>query len=225
MAKKTSRFPTFRRYMLTGLLIWVPLGVTFLVVKAIVELLDKLLLILPYKWRPETLLGFDLPGFGIILALTVVFMTGMFLTNFLGKRMVLLWEQLLSHIPVLRSIHTAVKQLINTFFNEDSTSFKQVLLIQYPRVGIWTMAFQSNDDTGEIGEKAGRDLLSIFVPTSPNPTSGLVLMIPREDTIPLDMSVEDGLRMIMSLGVVMPDDLVTDAKSATPLTDQSYKSK
>lgn len=191
--------------MLTGLLIWVPLGVTFLVVKAIVELLDKLLLFLPLKWRPENLLGFDLPGFGIVLAIIVVFTTGMFLTNFLGNRMVAMWEQLLSHIPILRSIHTAVKQLIHTFFSDDSQSFKQVLLIEYPRKGLWTLAFQSNDDTGEIAEKTGLDMISVFVPTSPNPTSGFVLIVPRETATPLEMSVEDGLRMIMSLGVVMPE--------------------
>ncbi len=192
--------------MLTGVLIWVPLGVTFLVVKAIVELLDKLLLFLPLQWRPENLLGFDLPGFGIVLAIAVVFFTGMFLTNILGNKMVSLWEQLLSHIPIIRSIHTAVKQLIHTFFSDDSQSFKQVLLIEYPRKGLWTLAFQSNDNDGEIADKVGHKMINVFVPTSPNPTSGFVLIVPEETATPLEMSVEDGLRMIMSLGVVMPED-------------------
>lgn len=197
-------FPTFRRYILTGLIIWIPLGITFLVIKALLELLDKLLLLLPPAWHPETLLGFNIPGSGLVFAFAVVFITGMLLTNIFGRQLMAWWDNVLSHIPLISSIHSAVKQLVETFFNADSNAFSKVLMIQYPRPGLWTLAFQSNDATEEINTKSNADMVSIFVPTSPNPTSGFVLLVPKNDVIEMDMSVEDGLRMIMSLGVVQP---------------------
>ncbi len=198
-------FPTFRRYILTGLIIWIPLGITFLVIKALLELLDKLLLLLPPAWHPEALLGFNIPGSGLLFAFAVIFVTGMLLTNIFGRQLMSWWDNVLSHIPLISSIHSAVKQLVETFFNADSKAFSKVLMIQYPRPGLWTLAFQSNDATDEINTKSNADMVSIFVPTSPNPTSGFVLLVPKSDVIEMDMSVEDGLRMIMSLGVVQPE--------------------
>ncbi len=197
-------FPTFRRYILTGLIVWIPLGITFLVVKALLELLDKLLLFLPPEWHPQALLGFNIPGSGLVFAFAVIFVTGMLLTNIFGRQLMTWWESVLSHIPLISSIHSAVKQLIETFFNSDSSAFSKVLMIEYPRPGLWTLAFQSNDAAQEINAKSNSDMVSIFVPTSPNPTSGFVLLIAKSDVIEMDMSVEDGLRMIMSLGVVQP---------------------
>jgi len=201
---KSTFFPTFRRYILTGLIVWIPLGITFLVVKALIELLDKLLLILPERWQPEALIGMSIPGSGMFLAFAVILVTGFLLTNIFGRRLIAWWERLLSHIPIISSLHSAVKQLIETFFNQESNAFKKVLMIQYPRPGLWTLAFQSNDAAEEINAKSGLDMMSIFVPTSPNPTSGFVLLVPKDQVIEMDMSVEDGLRMIMSLGVVQP---------------------
>lgn len=209
-------FPTFRRYILTGLIVWIPIGITFLVVKALIELLDKLLLILPQKWQPEALIGVNLPGAGMLLAFAVILITGFLLTNIFGRQIIAWWDRLVSHIPIISSLHSAVKQLIETFFNQDSSAFKKVLMIQYPRPGLWTLAFQSNDAADEINSKSGLDMVSIFVPTSPNPTSGFVLLVPKNDVIEMDMSVEDGLRMIMSLGVVQPMPSSTlDVKSTT----------
>lgn len=208
----SKRFPTFRRYILTGLIVWIPLGITFLVIKALLELLDRLLLFLPPEWQPEALLGFNIPGFGLVFALVVIFVTGMLLTNIFGRQLMAWWENVLSHIPLIRSIHSAVKQLIETFFNTDSNAFSKVLMIEYPRPGLWTLAFQSNDASEEINAKSNRDMVSIFVPTSPNPTSGFVLLVPKKDVIEMDMSVEDGLRMIMSLGVVQPALTTTSEK-------------
>jgi len=198
-------FPTFRRYILTGLIIWIPLGITFLVIKALLELLDKLLLFLPPAWHPEAVLGFNIPGSGLLFAFAVVFITGMLLTNIFGRQLMAWWENVLSHIPLISSIHSAVKQLVETFFNDETNAFSKVLMIQYPRPGLWTLAFQSNDATEEINTKSNADMVSIFVPTSPNPTSGFVLLVPKSDVIEMDMTVEDGLRMIMSLGVVQPE--------------------
>jgi len=207
-------FPTFRRYILTGLIVWIPIGITFLVAKALIELLDKLLLILPEKWQPEALVGTSIPGSGLFFAFAVIFVTGFLLTNIFGRQLIAWWDRLVSHIPIISSLHSAVKQLIETFFNQESSAFKKVLMIQYPRPGLWTLAFQSNDAADEIKTKSGLDMVSIFVPTSPNPTSGFVLLVPKNDVIEMDMSVEDGLRMIMSLGVVQPDEpQITSSKS------------
>ncbi|MDH5191488.1 MAG: DUF502 domain-containing protein [Gammaproteobacteria bacterium] len=195
---------TLKRYLIAGILIWVPLGVTFFVIKFLINLMDRTLLLLPAKYQPETLFGFSIPGLGVVLSIVVVLVTGMIAANLFGRQLVAIWESLLNRIPLVRSIYTGVKQVIETLFSTTGDSFRQVLLIQYPRLGIYTIAFQTNTTVGEVQSKMDDEVITVFVPTTPNPTSGFILMIPRKDVMELDMSVDEGLKMIISLGVVVP---------------------
>ncbi len=203
-----------RRYIIAGLLVWMPLGITFLVVRAIVSLLDRTLLLLPEMYRPDNLLGMHIPGLGVLLAILLVLATGIIVANFLGKRMVVAWEHFLARIPLVRSLYAGVKQIMEAVLATDAQSFRKVLLLEYPRKGIWSVAFMTSDSLGEVQEKTSQDVISVFVPTTPNPTSGFVIMVPRSEVIELSMSVEDGLKMIISLGVIVPptykERLVTD---------------
>lgn len=193
-----------RKYLIAGLLVWMPLGITFLVVRAIVGFLDKILLLLPQDYQPDNLLGIHIPGLGVVLAIVLVLATGMIVANFLGKRIVAAWESLLARIPLVRTLYAGVKQIMEAVLATDAKSFSKVLLIEYPRKGLWGLAFMTSDSLGEVQAKAGEDLISVFVPTTPNPTSGFVIMVPHNDVIELDMSVENGLKMIISMGVVVP---------------------
>jgi uncharacterized membrane protein len=191
-----------KRYLIAGLLIWVPLVITVLVIRVLVDLMDNSLLLLPPDWRPDALLGMHIPGLGVVLTLLIVFVTGMVVANFMGRKLVSGWESLLSRIPFVRTIHSAVKQVMETLFSPNGQSFRKVLLIEYPRKGVWTLAFQTGEPQGEIRDKAGCDVVTVFVPTTPNPTSGFVIIVPRGEAIEMDMPVEEGLKLIMSLGVV-----------------------
>ena len=205
MSSLISRsFIKFRKYIIAGLLVWVPLGVTVLAIKLLVDLLDRSLLLLPSAIRPEQLLGFPIPGLGIILSAVIILVTGLVVTNLVGRKMVIWGEEVLDRIPLVSSIYSAVKQVTQTVFSADKASFRQVLLIEYPRKGTWTMAFQTGETIENFSQLTGQDLVTIFVPTTPNPTSGVVIMLPKKDVIKLDISVEDALKFIMSLGVVMP---------------------
>jgi len=199
-------FGALRRYLIAGLLVWVPLGITVLVIKLLIDLIDRLVVFLPPPWRPEELLGFSIPGLGILIGLILVFSTGIVAANLIGKRFVVAWESLLSRIPFVRTIYASVKQILETLLSAGSDSFRKVILIEYPRKGIWSIGFLTGASYPEITQKSGRKLLTIFVPTTPNPTSGFIIMVPREDAIALDMPVEDAMKLIMSLGVLKPID-------------------
>jgi uncharacterized membrane protein len=194
----------FRRYFIAGVLVWVPLGITVLIIKLLVEFMDRSLLLLPPTWRPEALLGVHIPGLGIVLALLLVMITGVVAANLLGRRLVTAWESVLSRIPFVRNIYSAVKQLLQTVFSAGSRSFRRVLLVEYPRKGLWTICFQTGRSTDEILAKIDGKLITVFIPTTPNPTSGFVIMVSQHEVIELDMSIEDGLKLIMSLGMVIP---------------------
>ncbi len=196
--------PTLRRYLIAGLLVWLPLGVTVLVIRLLVGFMDRFLLLIPDRYNPENLLGFHIPGLGLLLSIIVVVVTGVIVANFFGRRLIALWESLLARIPLVRSIYSSVKQIAETLFHPDGKSFRKVLLIEYPRIGIWTLAFHTGGVVGEVQDKTGREVINVFVPTTPNPTSGFFIMVPKEDVVELDMSVDDGLKLIMSLGVVVP---------------------
>lgn len=207
-----------RRSLVAGVLVWAPLLATVWVVRTLVATMDRTLVLLPPAWQPEALLGFRVPGLGLLLALAVLLLTGIVVANFIGRRLVALGESILQHIPLVRSVYTAVKQLLETFLSTESKSFRRVMLVEYPRPGLWTLAFQSGDAVGEVQDKTEREVLTLFVPTAPNPTSGFVLLAPREEVIELDMSVEDGLRMIISLGTVVPSGRRGRAAPARPAT-------
>jgi uncharacterized membrane protein len=206
-----------RKYLIAGLLVWMPLGITFLVVRAIVDFLDRTLLLLPEAYRPDNLLGFHIPGLGVVLSVILVLATGMIVANLLGRRLVAAWESLLARIPVVRNLYAAVKQILEAILSTNGQSFRQVMLIEYPRKGVWSFALKTSDDLGEVQDKTGAKVISVFIPTTPNPTSGFVLMVPEQEAIPLDMTVEEGLKMIISMGVVVPpnrkNDLLQDNKS------------
>lgn len=194
----------FRRYLIAGLLVWVPLGVTVLVIKLLVDVMDRTLLLIPIAYRPETLLGMNIPGLGVILSVIVVLTTGVIVANLFGRQLVSAWESLLGRIPLVSSIYRGVKQVVETVFSTDGHAFRKVLMIEYPRKGLFTLAFQTGRTVGEVQAKTGDEVLTVFVPTTPNPTSGFILMVPRKDVVELDMSVDEGLKMIISLGVVTP---------------------
>jgi len=194
-----------KRYLIAGILIWLPLGVTVLVVRLFIDVMDRTLLLLPVNYRPEALLGLSIPGFGILLALVIILVTGVIAANLFGRRLVSLWEAFLSRIPLVRSVYSSVKQLAETVFSSNGQSFRKVLLLEYPRRGLWTLAFQTGTDVGEAQSRTGQDVINVYVPTTPNPTSGFFLMVPREDVQVLDMSVDEGLKMIISMGVVVPE--------------------
>lgn len=193
-----------KRYLIAGLLVWVPLGVTFIVIRFLVELLDNSLLLVPARYRPDALFGVHIPGLGVVLSAVIVVGTGMFVAHLFGNKLVALWERFLARIPLVRSVYSSVKQMMETVFSTGGQSFRKVLLIEYPRKGLWTVALQSSTDVGEAQAKVGEEVVNIFVPTTPNPTSGFFMIIPKKDVIELDMSVDDGLKMIMSAGVVVP---------------------
>ncbi|MBH18471.1 MAG: hypothetical protein CMD91_02780 [Gammaproteobacteria bacterium] len=194
----------FRRYLIAGLLVWLPIGVTVFLVRIMIGLMDRSLLLLPSQFRPENVIGFGIPGLGFLLTIIVLLLTGVLAANFVGKSMVSFGESLLDRIPFVRSIYSATKNFAEIVFSGSGQSFKKVLLIEYPRKGIYSLAFQTSSELGEVQERVGEDLVCTFVPTTPNPTSGYIIVLPKKDIIELDMEVEQALKMIMSLGVVVP---------------------
>jgi len=195
-----------RRYLIAGLLIWLPIVATVLIVKFLIDLVDSSLLLLPDFAQPENLIGVRVPGLGLVLSGLVLLVTGMVMTNFMGSTMVALWEGLLGRIPVVRAIYSASKQLTETLFSGSGKSFRKVVMIRYPHAGTWAMAFLTGEGMTEANSKTGRDLVNVFVPTTPNPTSGFFLMVPREDMIELDIPVDAGIKMILSAGAVVPSE-------------------
>ncbi len=193
-----------RRYLVAGILVWVPLGITAALVYVAVDLTDNTLLLIPQKYRPEELLGTHIPGLGVILAFIVLLVTGALTANFVGRAFVGGWESLLERIPVIRAVYSAAKNFAEIVFSDTSQSFKKVLLIEYPRKGIYSLAFQTSTQLGEIQGRIGEEVICCFVPTTPNPTSGLIIVLPRRDVMELDMEVDEALKMVISLGVVVP---------------------
>ena len=193
-----------RRYLVAGILVWVPLAVTYFLLRFAVGLMDRTLLLLPQQFRPEQLLGFHIPGLGVILTLIVLFITGLLAANFVGRAAVGVWDSLMNRIPVVRSIYSAAKNFAEMVFSDSSQSFKQVLLIEYPRKGLYSLAFQTSTELGEVQGRTGQDVVCCFVPTTPNPTSGFIIIVPTKDVTILDMEVDEALKMIISLGVVIP---------------------
>lgn len=201
----------FRGYLLAGLVVWLPILVTIGVLRFIVDLLDNTLALIPRAYQPEHLLGLHIPGLGVVLSLILLVGTGVLVTNFLGQRLVGWGESILARIPLVRSIYNAVKQVINTVLSSNGDAFRKVLLIEYPRKGLWSLAFQTGTATAEINTHIQEEMISVFIPTTPNPTSGFLMMIPKQEAIELNMSIEEALKFIISLGVMQasPAALIT----------------
>jgi uncharacterized membrane protein len=193
-----------KKYLITGLLIWIPLVITLWVLKLIVDTLDQSLLLLPEQWRTEGFIGVHIPGLGVILTLVIVFATGVFATNFFGAQLVQLWHGILHRIPVVNSIYSSVKQISDTLFSSSGQAFRKALLVEWPRPGMWTIAFLTGTPGGDVANHLEGDYVSVYVPTTPNPTGGYFVMLPRKDVIELDMTVDEALKYIISMGVVAP---------------------
>ena len=201
-----------RNYFISGLLFWIPLALTVIVIKFFLELINNLI---PQKYLPETLFNLDtaIPGSGIILVLIVIFITGVMVTNILGRKLVALWERVLNKIPGFRNVYNVLKKVSDTVFNTSTESFRKAFLIQYPSKGIWVIAFQSGDYRGEAKSIIGEEIMNLFVPTTPNPTSGFFVMMAKKDAFELDMSVEEAFKLVISAGVVTPNSVkIKDGK-------------
>jgi uncharacterized membrane protein len=193
-----------RRYLVAGLLVWIPLGITIFVLRVLIRLMDNSLLLVPERYRPEAWLGFAIPGLGLILTLVLLLVTGLLAANIVGRSMVGLWESLLDRIPIVRSVYSASKNFAEIVFSDSDQSFKKVLLVEYPRKGIYSLCFQTATSLGEVQGRTGEEVVCTFVPTTPNPTSGYIIIVPKKDIIELDMEIDEALKMIISLGVVIP---------------------
>lgn len=194
-----------KKYLITGLLIWIPLAITIWVLDLIVGTMDQSLLLLPPQLQPTALFGRWIPGLGALLTILVVFVTGVLASNILGQRLLYFWEYLVGRIPVVKTIYSGVKQVSDTLFAPGGQAFRKALLVQYPREGSWTIAFLTGQPGGDVANHLHGDYLSVYVPTTPNPTSGFFLMMPRADIIELDMSVDEALTYVISMGVVAPE--------------------
>ena len=193
-----------RRYLIAGLLVWLPLYVTYVLVTFFAGLMDRSIALLPLNLRPEAWWGAPLPGLGVVLTIVLIFITGVLTANLVGRRVVGGWEALLERIPFVRSIYSASKNFAEIVFSDSDVAFSKVLLVQYPRKGLYTLTFQTATEVGEIQARTGEDVVACFVPTTPNPTSGFIIVVPKKDTIELDMEVEEAVKLVMSLGVVVP---------------------
>jgi uncharacterized membrane protein len=198
-----------RKYFITGLLILVPLAITLWVLHAVISTMDQSLLLLPVEWRPEKLVGFKVLGIGTVLTLLIIFVTGLLAQNFIGNFVVKAWESLLQRIPIVSSIYSSVKQVSDTLFSSSGNAFRKAVLIEYPRRDCWTIGFLTGVPGGDVVNHLKGEFVSVYVPTTPNPTSGFFLMLPKDQTIELDMSVDAALKYIVSMGVVAPEHLPT----------------
>ena len=195
---------TLRRYFVAGLLVWIPLGITLWVLKILVGLMDETLLLLPEAYRSEALFGFHVPGLGIILTLAILLTTGALAANFFGRKLLAFGDNLLTRIPIVRSIYGGVKQISDTLFSPEGKAFRRAVLVRYPHAGAWTVALVTGSPEHELARILGRDQISVFVPTTPNITAGFFLVVPRSETIELDMTVDAALKYIISMGVAEP---------------------
>lgn len=193
-----------KKYLITGLLIWIPLAITVWVLTLVVRTMDNTLNLLPEELQPRNLFGIYIPGLGALLTVMVVLATGLLATNIIGQRLVRMWEGLLARIPVVKTIYTSVKQVSDTLFSSSGDAFRKALLVRYPHQSAWTIAFLTGQPGGDVARHLSGDYVSVYVPTTPNPTSGFFLILPRADVIELDMSVDEALKYVISMGVAPP---------------------
>jgi uncharacterized membrane protein len=198
-----------KKYFITGLLVLVPLFITVWVLSTLIHTMDQSLLLLPEAWQPKQLFGFNVLGLGALLTLGIIFITGLVATNIFGQQLIRLWESLLARVPFVKTIYSSVKQVSDTLFSDSGNAFRKAVLVEYPRRGSWTIAFVTGVPGGDVVNHLHGDYISVYVPTTPNPTSGFFLMMPKAEVIELDMSVDEALKYIISMGTVTPDDHLT----------------
>ena len=200
-----------KRYFITGLLVLVPLIITIWVLRSLLGIMDQSLLLLPVEWRPETKLGYAIPGIGALLTALIVLITGMVATNFFGKRILMFWESLLARVPVVKSIYYSVKQVSDPLFSGTGEAFGKVLLVRYPHPEAWAVAFQTSTPAAVVAQHIDEELVSVFIPTAPSPVNGFFFFVKKSDTIELDISVDEALKYIVSMGVVAPTEKTSQA--------------
>ena len=193
-----------RRYLIAGLIVWVPLGITIWVLHWLLTSLDQILLVLPENARPRALLGFDISGLGLVVFFVILFLTGVLAANFFGQRLILAWEAILGRIPFVKSIYSSVKQVSDTLLSSKGYAFRKALLVEFPRPGSWTIAFLTGTPSPVVTPYLTGEHISVYVPTTPNPTGGYFLILPRSQVRELDMTVDEALKYIISMGVVVP---------------------
>lgn len=197
---------SFRNYLLAGLVVWLPILATWGILRFIVDLLDQTISLLPAAYQPEKLFGIQIPGLGVVLSLIILIFTGILATNFLGQRLVTWSESVLHRIPLVRTIYNTSKQVIQAIFATNSQAFRKVLLVEYPRKGMWSIAFQTGKGAPAVNNHTGTEMVSIFIPTTPNPTSGFLMMLPKSEVLELSMTIEEALKFIISLGMMQPNE-------------------
>ena len=193
-----------KKYFITGLLIWVPLGITLWVLALIVRSMDQTLTLLPHAIQPEQLMGFYLPGLGVVLTLLVVFFTGLVTTNIIGQKLVRFWESVLARIPIVKSLYYAVKQVSDTLFSHNGEAFRKVLLVRYPHPQAWSIAFQTGSPARDVADMLPDEYVGVFIPTAPSPVNGFFFFVRKQDVMEINMSIDDALKYIVSMGVVVP---------------------
>jgi uncharacterized membrane protein len=193
-----------KRYLVAGLLVWVPLGITLWVLHFLVTTLDQTLLLFPESAQPDRLLGVHIPGFGVLLSFAILFLTGVIAANFFGARLIRMWESVLGRIPVVKSIYSSVKQVSDTLLSDSGNAFRKALLVQFPHQDSWTIAFLTGTPAHSVAEHLSEDHVSVYVPTTPNPTSGYFVIVPKSKVRELDMTVDEALKYVISMGVVAP---------------------
>lgn len=191
-----------RKYLISGLLIWIPIWVTYVVIRFIIDLLDESLALLPHRYQPDYLFGVHVPGLGLVFTFIIVFLTGVFAANFIGSRLVHLWERILARIPLIRNVYSAVKQVLNAFVQPKSTSFRKVVMVQFPRENSWAVGFQTSECLNNL--PFGKDSIAVFIPTCPNPTSGFLIYVAVDQVTELNLTVEEAFKLIISVGVITP---------------------
>lgn len=212
---------TLRKYLIAGLLVWLPLTVTIVIFSFVIDVLDGTVLLLPPEYRPEAVLGFAVPGFGVVLAVAILILTGMLAANLLGRRLVTIWEAILSRIPLVRTIYNSAKQITTTVLTSEGKAFRKVVLVEYPRKDTWSMGFLTNDQITIDSSRIDSKIAAVFVPTTPNPTSGFIIMLPKDDIIELEISIEEGFKYIISMGVIIPARPITEICPANKVAKHS----
>lgn len=193
-----------KKYLLAGLVVWIPIIATIWILRFLIDLLDQTMSLLPAAYNPEAIFGFNIPGLGVILSIIVLVVTGILATNLFGQKLVKMSEAILDRIPLVRTIYNATKQMIEAVVSTNSQAFRKVVMVEYPRKGLWSLAFQTGAAFKEIGDKTNTEMVSIFIPTTPNPTSGFLMMVAKDEVLELEMSVDTALKFIISLGVMQP---------------------
>jgi uncharacterized membrane protein len=209
-----SRKWGLRRYLVAGILIWLPILATLWVVTFFIHIMDETLLLLPLRYRPEAVVGFALPGIGAIFAFVVVLATGLLVSNLIGRQLVAFWEELLNRIPIIRSVYGSVKGFAESVFSQ-SNSFRKVVMIEYPRKGVWSLGFMTAEDVPEVTHKTGTEHCCVYISAALNATAGVLVMVPKSEVVELEMTVDAAMKMIITCGVVVPQEALPAVAGVT----------